>query len=137
MRDQGFLPAALVYFGLEKGTKATSPFLKEELLIEIKEKLPTPALFGSMELPKDSTTNQSSNTNVNPSSTTTTTTTQPKNDNKTETEDVSVTKEQAHEVQTQKEEKKKNGKGDIPKWFLAGSSLHSNISFQLTKIFES
>jgi tether containing UBX domain for GLUT4 len=41
IRDQSFLPAAQVFFGLPQGVQAPTPFLKEEFLREIKEKAPT------------------------------------------------------------------------------------------------
>jgi len=39
-RKQMFVPAVLVHFGREKGAKVTGNFLKEELLKDLKEKLP-------------------------------------------------------------------------------------------------
>ena len=44
IRDQGFLPAALVHVGLSPGANATSPFLKPEVLQLIKEKTYMPVV---------------------------------------------------------------------------------------------
>ena len=44
LRDQGFLPAALVHVGLSPGAKAVSPFIKPEILALIEEKSFKPAV---------------------------------------------------------------------------------------------
>jgi len=44
-RDIGFLPAALVYFGLEEGVQMQTPFITETLIQAIKEKLPPPEIY--------------------------------------------------------------------------------------------
>jgi hypothetical protein len=45
LRDLGFLPACLIYFGLNEGTQMQAPFLKDSLISEIKEKLPPPKIY--------------------------------------------------------------------------------------------
>jgi len=40
LRDHGFLPACLIYFGLPDGSKMTMPFLNDNLIKDIKERLP-------------------------------------------------------------------------------------------------
>jgi len=45
LRDHNFLPACLIYFGLNEGSKIQSPFLKEHLIADIKEKLPPPEIY--------------------------------------------------------------------------------------------
>lgn len=40
IRDQGFLPASMVHFGLPLGVTAQSPLIKPEYLKDIQEKLP-------------------------------------------------------------------------------------------------
>jgi tether containing UBX domain for GLUT4 len=114
-REQGFLPAALVYLGLEKGAKATSPFLKEELLTGIKEKLPAPSLFGSAEIKSDGEqTNANVDVNISLATAPEAKTQEPQKNETSESRIISQTQEKAQET------KKKLGKGDIPKWFLAG-----------------
>lgn len=44
LRDMNFLPACLIYFGLNED-KLQSPFLKEHLIENIKEKLPPPEIY--------------------------------------------------------------------------------------------
>lgn len=44
LRDQGFLPAALVHVGLAPGAKGTSPFLKPEAMALIQEKTFAPVV---------------------------------------------------------------------------------------------
>lgn len=118
-RDQGFLPAALVYLGLEKDTTAISPFLKEELLSEIKEKLPPPALFGSLDTHStqksstsaDKSTQKASNTIDNTNT----------NINTADNTQISSSDQSPTENQNKNDKKKKLLKGEIPKWFLAGN----------------
>uniref|UniRef100_A0A6B2LBB3 UBX domain-containing protein n=1 Tax=Arcella intermedia TaxID=1963864 RepID=A0A6B2LBB3_9EUKA len=42
LRDLGFVPAVLMHFDINEGHSGTTPFLKEELIKDIKEKLPPP-----------------------------------------------------------------------------------------------
>jgi len=44
-RDLGFLPAALVHFGISEGDQMQIPFLKEDLTKAIAEKLPPPEIY--------------------------------------------------------------------------------------------
>jgi len=45
LRDLGFLPACLLYFGIPEGLQIQSPFLKDSIISEIKEKLPPPQIY--------------------------------------------------------------------------------------------
>jgi len=45
LRDLQFLPACIIYFSPNEGAKMQSPFLKEHLVAEIKEKLPPPQVY--------------------------------------------------------------------------------------------
>jgi len=44
-RDLSYLPAALVHFGIPEGSQMVSPFLKDELIKNIKEKLNPTTVF--------------------------------------------------------------------------------------------
>jgi hypothetical protein len=45
LRDLGFLPACLLYFGINEGLQMQTPFLKDSIISEIKEKLPPPQIY--------------------------------------------------------------------------------------------
>jgi len=45
IRDLGFLPAALIHFGITEGAQMQMPFLREELTKSIAEKLPPPEIY--------------------------------------------------------------------------------------------
>jgi len=47
LRDLGFLPACLLYFGINEGTQTQTPFLKDSIITDIKEKLPPAKIYVS------------------------------------------------------------------------------------------